>query len=83
GTFVYSADASRSPVWYVSTCSYAPATGTCSTTLEQYGNGQSLSGDYRAPTRLGSVGALGVAFSSATAGTLTLPNGTAVAISRF
>lgn len=83
GTFVYSADASRSPVWYVSSCAYVPATGSCTTTLEQYGNGQSLSGDYRAPAQLGSAGRLGISFSSATAGTLTLPNGTSVAIGRY
>lgn len=83
GTFIYGPDATRPPVWYVSTCAYAPATGNCSSTLQQFANGQALSAGYRPPTPLGSAGALGVSFASATAGTLTLPNGTAVAITRF
>lgn len=83
GTAVYGADAARPPVWYTSTCAYVPATGTCSTTLQQFADGPSLSGDYRAPTPLGSAGALGVVFSSATSGTLTLPNGISVPITRF
>ncbi len=83
GTFVYGADASRPPVWYVSTCAYAPATGSCTAMLQQFANGQSLAADYHAPAPLGSAGSLGISFASATSGTLTLPNGTAVPITRF
>ncbi len=83
GTFIYGADPTRPPVWYVSTCAYVPSTGNCSGALQQFANGQSLNGGYRPPTVLGSAGTLGVSFSSATSGTLTLPSGTTVPITRF
>lgn len=82
-SFVYSADSARSPLWYVSTCSFSITTGSCNATLEQYAGGQSMNGSYRPPTPLGSQGTMRIAFSSATAGTLTLPNGTSVAIVRY
>lgn len=83
GTFIYSTDAARTPIWYTSNCSYSTATGACSTTLQQFAGGQSLTGDYRPPTPLGSQGNIRLAFTSATGGTLTLPDGTNVPIVRF
>ncbi len=51
-------------------------------TLQAYAGGQSLQGDYRAPTSLGSVGPIEIRFTANGAAEMTLPNGETVAIER-
>lgn len=53
-----------------------------SSTLYEWRNGQTLSSSYRAPSLLGSWGALTLYFTSSTTGTLTWPGGT-IPIERF
>jgi YVTN family beta-propeller protein len=68
---------SNDPVWNVTQSRYQG-------TLVQYANGQSLMGAYHAPMVVnGNVGALQVQFQSTTTGTLTLPDGRIIPISRF
>jgi hypothetical protein len=52
-------------------------------TLEAYEGGQTLTGSYRAPTALGSIGTVRIDFTSSRAATLTLPSGATVAIARY
>jgi hypothetical protein len=82
GGFMY--DASGNAVWYSS----GPAAMTNGTTYintwQLYGGGQTLTGAYKVPTIVdANVGALTIQFTSATQGTLTLPTGTQIPISRF
>lgn len=77
-SFLYASDGA--PEWYVS--SGTISNNSFSGTLDEYVNGQSLGGTYRAPSLLGSAGTIGLSFSSSTAGTLTL-NGTSTSIERF
>lgn len=82
GGFMY--DGNGNAVWYSS----GPAAMTDGTTYvntwQLYGGGQTLTGAYKAPTIVNSnVGALTIQFTSATQGTLTLPTGTQIPISRF
>jgi hypothetical protein len=51
--------------------------------LTQYAGGQTLTGSYQAPTSSSDQGAVTIQFSSATDATLTLPNGTRVALTRY
>jgi hypothetical protein len=70
------------PAWYVS---IGAMTGTTvyQGTLQRYANGQTLTGAYQAPSAPESVGTITLQFSSTTAATLTLPNGSQVALARF
>lgn len=52
-------------------------------TIEEYAGGPTLSGAYTAPTRTAVKGQITATFSSSTTGSLTLPNGTVVALTRF
>jgi YVTN family beta-propeller protein len=79
-TFLY--DDRGEPVWYTSQNAMT-STSLYTGTLTEYANGQTLTGSYRAPTTTGSRGAISITFSSRTAGTLTLPNGTSIPIQRF
>ncbi len=88
GSYMY--DASGQPVWYVSTGSVtntggavAPATQTFGGALNRYGGGQTLTGPYQAPFLAGSQGNITFTATSATAASLTLPNGTIVPLRRF
>ncbi|MSP48835.1 MAG: hypothetical protein EXQ95_05855 [Alphaproteobacteria bacterium] len=79
-TFLY--DDRGEPVWY-SSQNTMTSTGLFQGTLSEYANGQTLTGTYRAPTTLATRGTVTIAFSSRTAGTLTLPGGTSIPIQRF
>ena len=71
------------PVWYASAAPLAQA-NSFSSNLLVYTQGQTLYGGYReAQLQPATPGALAFSFSSATQGTMTLPNGRAVAMQRF
>jgi hypothetical protein len=58
--------------------------GAYQSTWQQYGNGQTLTGTYQAPTVVNTdVGSVTIQFSSTSTGTLTFPDGRQVAIQRF
>ncbi|MBM3549512.1 MAG: hypothetical protein FJX54_21450 [Alphaproteobacteria bacterium] len=69
-------------VWYVSSGTMTSDT-RFSGTLEAFEGGQTLTGSYRAPTALGSVGNLQIDFTSSRTATLTLPSGATVSIARY
>ncbi len=80
---VYTYNVNGTPVWYS-----AYNTMTTSTSfqgnLQQYANGQAIGAVYVAPIASNSnVGTVQIQFTSPTTATLTLPNGTAVPVSRF
>jgi hypothetical protein len=79
----YMYDSQGNPIWYVSG-PMALSGGAYQSTWQQYGNGQTLTGSYQAPTVVNSdVGSVTIQFSSTSAGTLTFPDGRQVAIERF
>jgi hypothetical protein len=81
GSFMY--DSAGQPVWYVNTATLQGGQ-TLSGTLQQYINGQTLTGSYKAPTTVsGSPGTLAFTFPTATTASMFLPNGAAVPITRF
>jgi murein DD-endopeptidase MepM/ murein hydrolase activator NlpD len=77
-TYLYAADGSA--LWLVSQGALTGSTYTG--ILQQYAGGQTLSGAYRAPSLLGTVGSVSIVFTSTTTATLTWPGGT-IAIQRF
>jgi len=82
GGYMY--DASGSPIWYLS--GQAPMTDamTYIGTWSQLGNGQTITGTYRPPTTVNSnVGSVTIRFSDTQNGTLTLPDGRTISITRF
>ena len=56
---------------------------TASGTFQQYANGQSLMGTYRAPVVASSPGNMQITFTAADRANLTFPNGQVVPIRRF
>jgi hypothetical protein len=79
----YMYDTLGNPLWYVST---GPMTNTLlyQGRLEQFGDGQTLTGTYIAPPVVNpNVGAITLQFTSTTSATLTLPDGEQVQIARF
>ena len=78
--FMY--DAAGNPVWYLAQGTFA--SGTMVDRWQQFANGQSLTGAYRAPIALNSnVGPLTISFANSRAATLTMPDGRQVALTRF
>jgi len=78
GAFLYDDDGS--PLWFVVN---GPQSGSSFTgSLQKFGSGQTLAGDYRAPQSLGNAGSATLNFTSSTNGTVTWPGGT-VPIQRF
>jgi uncharacterized repeat protein (TIGR02543 family) len=82
GGFMY--DANGNAIWYASGPG-AMASGTTYTgTWQQFGNGQTLTGAYQAPAVANNdVGSITLIFTSATAATLTLPDGRQIPLQRF
>ncbi len=78
GGFLYAGDGSC--IWYVA--SGERGGSIFFNSLQQFGSGQTLSGSYRAPSFVGSVGNVTLNFTSTTTGTMVWPGGT-VAIERF
>jgi hypothetical protein len=82
GGFMY--DAAGNAVWYASGPAAMVNATTYTSVWQQYGGGQTLTGTWHAANIVNAnVGALTLQFSSATAGTLTLPNGSQIPITRF
>ncbi len=80
-TYMYNPDGT--PVWY-STYNTMTSDTQFQGNLQLYANGQSVGAAYVAPTLVnGNVGTIQLQFSSRTAGTLTLPSGVQVPITRF
>ena len=79
-TFHY--DAQGRPVWYPSS---GAMTGTTlyQGRLLQYAGGQTLTGGYRPPASVADLGQITLQFAGPASATLTLPNGTPIALSRF
>ncbi len=73
--------------WYTATGSllFGPfgLRPTMTATLEEYGGGPTLAGAYTTPSRTATPGQITASFSSATAGSIILPNGSTVALTRF
>lgn len=80
GGFMY--DNNGQPTWYVSSATVSNG-AIVSGPLVSYTNGQALYGAWHPPTQGGSVGALRFNFSSPNAGSMTLPNGATVNLTRF
>jgi hypothetical protein len=79
----YMYDPQGNPIWY-SSGPLALSNDIYQGTWQQYGNGQTLTGSYQVPTIVNTdVGNVTIQFSTTTAGILTFPNGSQVAIQRF
>lgn len=77
----YMYDADGSAVWYTSSGAMASATSYAGA-LQKFVGGQTLTGAYAAPTLAGTVGSLGLTFTSNTTATLNL-NGQVYNLVRF
>lgn len=81
GAYLY--DDNGAPLWLISQGRMATTT-SYQGNWTQYGNGQTMSGAYTAPTVVNSnVGALTIRFSDAQNGVLTLPDQRQIPINRF
>ena len=73
--------------WYVATGTLVSGPfglrPTMTAALEEYGGGPTLAGAYTTPSRTSVPGQITVSFASSATGTLTLPNGSSVALTRF
>ncbi|MBM3535887.1 MAG: hypothetical protein FJX60_22985 [Alphaproteobacteria bacterium] len=69
------------PIWYISLGARA-SNGVYQGTLQQFSGGQTLDGSYQAPSFVGSVGTMTLAFDTTTSGRLTWPGGT-ISIARY
>lgn len=78
----YMYDSAGNPLWYYT--AGPAASSTYQGTWTQYANGQTLSGSYVAPVVANpAVGALTLRLTNSESGTLVLPNGREIPISRF
>jgi hypothetical protein len=76
-------DAAGNPTWYASLGAMTSPT-LYQGTWTQYGGGQTLTGAWKQNTTVNaSAGPLAIQFSSPTAATMTLPDGSEVALTRF
>jgi hypothetical protein len=78
----YLYDAGGRATWLVAAGNTSSGGSAFSGQLEGYAQGQTLAGNYRAPTFTGYVGTITLSFSDASHGSLTWPGGT-IAIERF
>ena len=81
----YMYDDGGNPLWYLSGDSTASANLlSYSNAWQQYGNGQTMGGPYKAPVAVNTnVAPVTIQFSSDEAGIMTLPGGRTTAITRF
>jgi hypothetical protein len=77
-SFLY--DSSTQSVWYATSATLAAS--SFSSTLDLYGNGQTLTGAYQAPQLIGQVGSVSLSLTSSTVGLLSLA-GWQTSIQRF
>lgn len=78
----YMYDSSGQAVWYISQGAMT-STSLYSGSLTEFRGGQTLGGTYNEPTSSSSVGSISIQFSSQTTATMTLPNGSQVALTRY
>jgi List-Bact-rpt repeat protein/galactose oxidase-like protein/Kelch motif protein len=79
----YMYDTQGNPVWYLSSGAMTDIS-LYQGEWQQYGNGQTLTGSYHAPSVVNAaVGTVTLQFNSTTTATLTLPNGRQVQIERY
>ncbi len=79
----YMYDSTGNPIWY-SSANQMSSQSLYQGSWMQYANGQTLTGAYRAPVVVNSnLGPLQIQFQTTTSGTLTLPDGRAIPITRF
>ncbi len=78
--FMY--DDAGNPTWYISAGPMSSTTAY-SGKLQVVRGGQALNGPYKAPNNIGDIGTVGLTFTNATNGSLILPSGKRVAITRF
>jgi hypothetical protein len=82
GGFMY--DANGNAIWYASGPAAMVSGTTYTNVWQQYGGGQTLTGVYKPSAVVNAnAGALTIQFTSATDGTLTLPTGIQIPITRF
>jgi hypothetical protein len=75
--------AAGAPIWYL-TAGPMTTSSTYTGSLQQYAMGQSIGGPYHQPLLVNAnVGTITIVFTDAMTGTLTLPDGRQVAITRF
>ncbi|KAF0813650.1 hypothetical protein IGB42_02001 [Andreprevotia sp. IGB-42] len=80
--FMY--DDNGKAIWYASGPTQMVNDNTYVGVWQQYGGGQSLNGNYQSPTVVNAnVGNITLTFSSPNSGTLVLPNGKQVALTRY
>ncbi|QDQ27723.1 hypothetical protein FNU76_15950 [Chitinimonas arctica] len=80
----YMYDETGKPVWYASGPTAMTNDSTYKGVWQQYGGGQTLNGNYQSPTLWNAnVGNIVVNFTSTTTGTLVLPTGRSIALTRF
>ena len=80
----YMYDAAGNAVWYASGPTAMNGTTAYIGVWQQYGNGQTLTGAYKAPGIVNAnLGSVTIQFTSTTTGTLTFPDGRNVAIIRY
>ena len=79
----YMYSAAGTPIWYL-TSGTMTSSSTYTGSLQQYAMGQSMGGRYRRPQLINAnVGTVSLVFTDAKNGTITLPDGRQVAITRF
>jgi hypothetical protein len=80
----YMYDSQGNPIWYASGPMAMSSSTAYTGVWQQYGNGQTLTGTYQAPSIVNAmVGNVTIQFSSTAAGTLTFPDGRQIAIERY
>lgn len=79
----YMYDASGNPVWYASGPARLTGNNTYQGNWTIFTGGETLTGTYQPPTGSADAGSLTIQFTSATAGTLTLPDGRQIPIQRY
>ncbi|MBI1890295.1 MAG: hypothetical protein HYS18_06610 [Burkholderiales bacterium] len=80
----YMYDDFGNPIWYASGPTAMASTSNYQGTWQQYGDGQTLTGGYRSASVVNSnVGNVSIYFIGPREATLTLPNGSSVALQRY
>ena len=79
----YMYGAAGAPIWYL-TAGPMTTSSTYTGSLQQYAMGQAVGGPYHPPLLVNAnVGTITIVFTDSKTGTLTLPDGRQIAITRF